>query len=254
MDRSILRPGASWLRWIFAGALLVAGIGTLIAFGGGSIASAASPPSVSITPGPLGGKFGDGQVVRVSVGPNSLFAPHSRVVILQCADPGGDVSHLPLSLVGCDENTVQGDTTLVQSDGSFVEPSYSLYALPSKVLGEQSNWQPICNPTNDCVLFVGQDQNEFSKPKLFSRPFLMSSAAAPATPNPAVATPSPAAATPSSAAAAPAAPVVSAQVSLSPGTLAYTGLADWLAPVAGLGLVIVLLAQLTGFIAKRRGS
>ena len=72
----------------------------------------------------------------------------------------------------CDGNTIQGISILVANDGSFSESTYQVYALPSPVLGEQPNAQPICNQTNYCVLYVGQNQNDFTAPKVFSAPFL----------------------------------------------------------------------------------
>ena len=50
-----------------------------------------------------------------------------------------------------------------------------MYAVPNKVLDEQANWTPDCNKTNYCVLYVGEDYNDFSKPKVFSEPFLFTS-------------------------------------------------------------------------------
>ena len=223
--------------WLAVGAsALVAVLGFV---GSATDAGAASgPPSVSIRPASTGGKFTDQQVVEVSVGPNSTFIPHSRVVILECADPGGTSAHLPTSLIDCDENTIQPDTTVVQADGSFVEPKYSLYALPNSLLGEQANWQPVCNLTNSCVLFVGEDQNDFTQPKVFSAPFLM--------------TPSSTAPVPSVAAAAATDPV-SPAVSLSASQLAFTGVSDWLLVLVGIGLSLVLLATAAARSVRRWG-
>ena len=36
-------------------------------------------------------------------------------------------------------------------------------------------YKPICNQTNSCVLYVGQNQNDFTAPKVFSAPFLICS-------------------------------------------------------------------------------
>ena len=109
----------------------------------------------------------------MAVGPNGYFTPHERVNILECADPGGSAANLPKDISTCDGNTVQGDTILIAGDGSFSESNFRVYLLPSLALGEQSNYQPICNRTNACVLFVGQDQNDFTAPKVFSAPFLI---------------------------------------------------------------------------------
>ncbi len=136
------------------------------------IASAdASPPALHVSPG---GNLSDGQTITVAVGPNGYFTPHAGVKILECADPGGTQANLPKDDSTCDGNTIQGISILIGSDGSFSDSTYQVYMLPSQTLGEQSNFKPICNQTNDCVLYVGQNQNDFTAPKVFSAPFLIS--------------------------------------------------------------------------------
>ena len=97
----------------------------------------------------------------------------ARVNVIECADPGGLASNLPKDITTCDGNTIQGNTILVGSDGSFSQTGYTVYLLPSSSLGEQGNFKPVCNQTNYCVLYVGQDQNDFTAPKVFSAPFLI---------------------------------------------------------------------------------
>jgi hypothetical protein len=216
-------------------------VGVLL-FAADSTAYAAGSASVTITPGPAKGAFADQQTVRVSVGPNSVFTPNSRVVLLECADPGGTVANLPTGFSSCDENTIQPDTTVVHTDGSFVEPSYTLYALPSKVLGEQANWQPVCNTTQPCVLFVGEDQNDFSKAKTFSAAFTVSGGTLPVAPAAANAT-----TTPATTASAP----VSAAVSLSATQLAFTGTSGWLVALGAIGAALILLAWAVATLVRR---
>jgi hypothetical protein len=110
-------------------------------------------------------------MISVKVGPNSLFTPNSKVNILECADPDGKSTNLPTDDSKCDGNTVQGDTILVAKDGSFSESSYTVYQLPSTTLAEQPNFQPICNQTHQGVFYVGQNEDDFTAPKLFSAPF-----------------------------------------------------------------------------------
>jgi hypothetical protein len=127
-----------------------------------------------------------GQMVSISVGANSFFSPHAHVNVLECADPGGSAAHLPTSISTCDGNTIQGNTVLIAADGSFSEPDYTVYALPNSSLGEQANVQPTCNQTDPCVLYVGQNQNDFTAPKVFSAPFTITAAtgaAGPTTPS-----------------------------------------------------------------------
>jgi LPXTG-motif cell wall-anchored protein len=134
---------------------------------GSSASASVDPPSLSVTPK---GDFHDGQVISVSVGANGFFTPNSHVNILECADAGGTTANLPTDDSTCDGNTIQGNTVLISADGSF-DTSYTIYSLPNSTLAEQPRDQPVCNQTSKCVLFVGQDQNDFSKPKVFSAPF-----------------------------------------------------------------------------------
>jgi hypothetical protein len=208
--------------------------------------AAATTPTVSIVPGPSSGMFSSGQTVTVSVGPNSLFVPHSRVNIIECADPGGTKEGLPTSLSTCDANTIEADTVLVQANGSFKEASYTLYALPNATLGEQANWQPVCNRTDECVLYVGEDQDDFTQPKVFSEPFAFT-ASAPTIGGGGKATATTVPAPTSS-------PAVAAGVSLAPSTLAFTGSSSgtiWLT----FGGVTLVGAGLTGRrVIRRRWS
>jgi hypothetical protein len=165
------------------------------------------------------------------------------VIILECSDPGGSSAHLPTSISNCDENTVQADTVLVQPNGSLSEKGYTLYSLPNAALGEQSNWQPVCDATHQCVLFVGENQNDFTQPKLFSQPFSMDPSASPAAPaaSPAVSV--------SPLASMPASP--SAAVSLPAPTLAFTGTATPSLWLGMLGLALVGLGVFTRQMARR---
>ena len=133
-------------------------------------AGASAPPSLNVSPQ---GNYRDGQTISVAVGPNGYFTPHRGVNVIECADPGGLASNLPKDITTCDGNTIQGNTILVGSDGSFSQTGYTVYLLPSSSLGEQGNFKPVCNQTNYCVLYVGQDQNDFTAPKVFSAPFLI---------------------------------------------------------------------------------
>ena len=141
-------------------------------------AGASAPPPLTVSPH---GNLTDGQTVSVSVAPNDYFAPHAAVHILECADPEGSVANLPKDDTTCDGNTIQGGTLLVGADGSFSDPSYPVYLLPSQQLGEQTNDQPICNQSHYCVLYVGLDQNDFTQPKVFSAPFLIAPSTATST-------------------------------------------------------------------------
>ena len=130
--------------------------------------SAASSPSVSITPL---GPYHDGETVTVSVGPNSIFTPERRIIFIECSDPGGAPAGLPTSVRGCDGNTTQADTVIVASNGSFAEHHFVLYSLPNQNLAELPDGVPVCDSSHSCVLYIGENQEDFTQPKVFSAPF-----------------------------------------------------------------------------------
>ncbi len=236
------RNPESWSRAAAVAVLVALSAIVAVAYRPGP--AAAATPTVTISPGPTSGSFTTGESVTVSVGPNSLFAPHTRVNMIECADPGGSQANLPTSLSTCDANTVEADTVLVQPDGSFVEHGYTLYALPNEVLGEQSNWQPVCNRTNQCVLYVGEDQDDFTQPKIFSAPFAFTTSAT------AIVVGGAAAAT----ATTTTTPAVSTGVSLAPSTLAFTGTSSAALWLAASGLCLVVGGVLGRRILRRRWS
>jgi hypothetical protein len=133
-----------------------------------SAAGAASPPALHISKGP----YHSGQLINLSVGPNGYYKPYSRINILECADPGGKMRNLPNSVSTCDGNTIEGNSILIAKDGSWSETGYQLFALPDvKSLGELANGQPVCNQRHSCVLYIGENQENFTWPKQFSAPF-----------------------------------------------------------------------------------
>jgi hypothetical protein len=120
-----------------------------------------------------GTPFSSGQIIQVSIPANSNLTPGARVNILECADPGGTAENLPTGISSCDGNTVQGDTVLVNSNGSVSYSSYTVYAVPDPSIGDTST-TPTCNDTNECVLYIGQDQTNFAgAPYYFSQPFFV---------------------------------------------------------------------------------
>ena len=143
-------------------------------------AGAATPPALSLSPN---GNYTAGETIAVDVGPNGYFTPNAGIKIIECADPGGTAGNLPRDDSTCDGNTVQGGSVLVGSDGSFSEPAYTMYLLPSALLSEAGDNVPVCNQTHYCVLYVGQNQNDFTAPKTFSTPFLIAGGP-PSTPRP----------------------------------------------------------------------
>jgi hypothetical protein len=212
----------------------------------------AASPVLTVTPG---GSLHDGQTIDLSVGPNTLFTPHARVNVLECADPHGTVANLPTDLSTCDGNTIQANTVLVGTNGSFSVAGYTVFQLPSTALGELANYQPVCNATNPCVLYIGQDQNDFTAPKIFSAAFSVGPASgAPAAPAPAPAAASGGAgASTTSGSAGSAAshagsvPVAAsssgANAANSSGSLANTGLPNQLPWTFAIGTVLLIIGS-----------
>ena len=154
---------------------LVATGGSDAAQAGGSLTSYPGAPGLRISGAGAGWSFHDGENVVVSMGPNRIFTPHLRIVILECADPGGTSARLPVAFASCDENTIQGDSVIVNPDGSFTERAYTLSRLPSASLGEAPTGSPLCDRTHACVLYVGENQLDFTQPKVFSHAFVVRS-------------------------------------------------------------------------------
>lgn len=164
--------------------LLVVLTASLALVTGCSSSPSATPsgPAVEIDGSSSPTTLHDGQSITVSVGPNKVYVPLIIVNIIECSDPGGKTSKLPVSLLHCDENTVQGNSVIVKPDGSVHESDYTIYRLPTSTLGEGKTTTPICDATHECVLYVGQDQNDFTKPKAFSAPFFVTGGKADAQP------------------------------------------------------------------------
>jgi hypothetical protein len=166
---------APMLRWRTTGrrasgpvTLMIAAL-ALAACGGGP--SSDPPSAVSVSDTANGWVFHDGQAVTVSMGANPTFKPYSHVNIIECADPGGTKANLPTKFIQCDENTIQGDTVVVEAGGSFEEKAFTIFALPSRTLGESKDGIPICSQTHQCVLLVSEYQTDLSKPHVFSHAF-----------------------------------------------------------------------------------
>jgi hypothetical protein len=216
-----------------------------------------------------------GESIKISVGPSSRFAAYTRIEILVCAAPNGV---LPVDDTSCDGNTAQYGSVLVATDGSFDVPAYTIYQLPNSALGEQANHAPKCDRSQECVLYIGQDQNDFTQPKLFSAAFTVDPSTSP-TPSPPAGsnagagsngaggassgaagtgpsgTPQPhSSAGPASQAGPSAAVSLSAGSSSTPaGVLAYTGIAGlpWL---LGIGTLMMLLGTVGAIRGRRSPS
>ncbi len=163
--------------------LQLSGIGLLIAaavtLGLGAGAGATGPSSGSTVSNAIqtigtvapNAPFDSGQVVNVVIPANSAFAQDAGVNLVECSAPDGVI---PTLTTACDGLTLQNGA-LVAADGSFTFNGYSVYALPDSVsLGEGTSG-PVCGDTaaTECILYIGENQNDFTQPHLWSAPFFV---------------------------------------------------------------------------------
>jgi hypothetical protein len=169
-------------RRISASVAVTAAAGAFVALAFTSPAGAAPPASGDIVPGSAqavapftaGQPFDSGQNINVVIPANSAFAgaTSTGINILECSAPNGVP---PTNPTACDGNTIQGSTILPNADGSFTYTGYQLFALPDSVTLGEGTSGPACGDTaaTECILFVGQNQLDFTKPHLWSQPFFI---------------------------------------------------------------------------------
>jgi hypothetical protein len=242
---SVVNPGSkkrfALVIQILGAVLLVAAI-VVGVFSSHASATGLSTATVTVKLSPGGAlatsPLSNHQVIDVSVAPNSTLSwsslegagfPSGAVTIkvLQCAYTGGNLPQKPTE---CEPETLESVAGAEQT-GSVEVKGYTVYALPDAADLGASNGT-VCDATHECVLGIFSNQNDFSKPHVFSAPFLMSSTSAAATTS--GSTPSTASTSGSTAGGA------SAEVSVPPATLANTGgptLWPWL---LGIGCAMLL--------------
>jgi hypothetical protein len=155
-------------RAAYVSGLVLAAFALLSSWGSPGALAATTTPVLTISPSSGSHPYENGESVGISVGPNSRFTPYSKIEVLECAAPKGV---LPVDDSTCDGNTAQAGSILAAANGSFRDSTYTLYRLPSSALGEQNNHLPVCGTSEECVLYIGQNQNDFTQPKMFSPPF-----------------------------------------------------------------------------------
>jgi len=167
---------------------LVAALPLAFVLSGPASADSLSNGTVSInTTGSVasGTPYSSGQLVNVVVSANSTlslsnlesagYTGEPAMKAVECDDPGGLVGNLPATPVNnCDGETILS-TAAVSADGSFTISGYTIYWLPDNAtFGEGATQKPTCGTApNYCVLYLGPAQNDFSKPHIFSAPFLV---------------------------------------------------------------------------------
>ena len=125
--------------------------------------------------GAAGAVFSSGQTINVVVPANSAFAAPDNNVgvnIVECSAPNGVIPTDPKT---CDGNTIQGGTFNPNPDGSFTYTGYPVYALPDSVTLLEGSGGPSCGNTSstECILYIGNNQADFSQPHLWSQPFFV---------------------------------------------------------------------------------
>jgi hypothetical protein len=167
---------------------LVAALPLAFVLSGPASADSLSNGTVSInTTGTVtsGTPYSSGQLVNVVVSANSTlsltnlesagYTGEPAMKAVECDDPGGLVGNLPATPTGnCDGQTILS-TSAVSANGSFTISGYTIYWLPDNAtFGEGPTNLPTCGTApNYCVLYLGPNQNDFSKPHIFSAPFLV---------------------------------------------------------------------------------
>jgi hypothetical protein len=115
-------------------------------------------------------RFRPQEQVEVKVPANSILQPGFRADILMCSDPGAEARNLPAEGTSCDGLTINvGRTLNIENHGAVDKKGYVIYKLPDQF--EPKDNLPVCDATHACVLYVGQDQNDFQRPHVWSTPF-----------------------------------------------------------------------------------
>lgn len=161
-----------------SGALALAGGFAVLSFVGPASATApvsgATIPTAAVAVGTYtaGTPYSSGQLIDVQVPANTALKQNVNVNILECSAPGGVI---PTDPSACDGNTIQGPTIKPLADGSLdlktqTNSYYTVYSLPNNVsLGEVNG--PACNLSTQCVLYIGDDQTDFTQPHFWSQVF-----------------------------------------------------------------------------------
>jgi hypothetical protein len=169
-----------------AAALVGAAAMSLLSPGASASSLTSGPVSLNtqgiVTPGT---PYTSGQVIDLVVGANTTMNNAAMVAagypsgadpikFLECADPGGTTVNLPTKPTQCEPATVESNSGAA-ADGSMSltgANGYTVYALPDANLG--SNGTVCGSAATPCVIGVFADQNDFTKPHLFSAPYQVS--------------------------------------------------------------------------------
>jgi hypothetical protein len=173
--RSLQRAGLA-LLFVTALVACVDGLAGAAAPTEGSIVPDAATPIGPVTPGP----FSSGQGIDVVVPANAIFSPTANILIVECSAPNGVIPILPSA---CNGDTVNGNSVEPNADGSIdyqaeTSSPFQVFATPDSAIGDQSS-SPACGETSatECILYIGNNQNDFTQPHVWSQPFFIAASA-----------------------------------------------------------------------------
>jgi hypothetical protein len=130
-------------------------------------------PIGTITPGT---PFSSGQAIDVVIPANSIFSPTQNILIVECSAPNGVIPTLPSA---CNGDTINGPSIEPNADGSIdfqaaTGSLYQVFATPDPAIGDTPT-SPACGETaaTECILYIGNNQNDFTKAHVWSQPFFI---------------------------------------------------------------------------------
>jgi hypothetical protein len=132
-----------------------------------------SGQAITIT-GNANSTLSNANLVANSVPGQSTGNPTGDFYFEECTDPGGTTANLPTAPDNCEAATDDFTSVAKTSDGSFDNPSYSVYALPDSNLGSATLVGKCGVAPNYCVIGIfatNPNTTGFSYPHLFSAPF-----------------------------------------------------------------------------------
>jgi hypothetical protein len=150
------------------------GITTLATIGTVTAGPYTSGQSIQIT-GTANSTLSNANLVANSVPGQATGNPVGAFYFEECADPGGTTANLPTTSSGCEAATDDFTSVSKTEDGSFDNPSYTVYDLPDPgTLGNATMVGKCDVAPNTCVIGIfatNPNTTGFSYPHLFSAPF-----------------------------------------------------------------------------------
>ncbi len=172
------RRGWSWLFSMAIAALLsfaaTLGFVTIAGAVGPSSGDTVSGAAAAVSPFTAGIPFSSGQGINIVVPANSIFVPTTGLNVVECTTLPGNLP--PTDTSFCDGLTINGPPLFPNGDGSvnfrsYTGSTYPVFALPDSISLGETPGGPQCSVTVACVLYIGDNQNDFTAPHVWSQPF-----------------------------------------------------------------------------------